>query len=182
VPLCGLVGRQFGRQPSSCRPTVEGAVGEQRLYAHHGALPPSYLSTVEKCSVVISLAPQRDDQLGRSAAAPNARLQAAEHAREIPQVTGFHPANGLLIAAPAARGMRRAGGRMSRAVSDPDVGGACSTCHLMSPAGAAAWLGGLAAALARHAQSGHRQDVQSLERDGRSVAFRGSVRAVVEPL
>jgi hypothetical protein len=103
VPLCGLVGRQFGQQQSSCRPTVVGAVGEQRIYAHHGALPPSYLSTVEKCSVVISLAPQRDDQLGRSAAAPNARLQAAEHAREIPQVTGFHPANGLLIAAPAAR-------------------------------------------------------------------------------
>jgi hypothetical protein len=57
MPLCGLVGRQFGRQQSSCRPTVVGAVGEQRLYAHHGALPPSYLSTVEKCSVVISLAP-----------------------------------------------------------------------------------------------------------------------------
>jgi hypothetical protein len=38
-------------------PTVVDAVGEQRLYAHHGALPPTYLSTAEKCSVVISLAP-----------------------------------------------------------------------------------------------------------------------------
>ena len=52
----------------------------------------------------------------------------------------------------------------------------------MSPLGAAAWLGGLAAALARHAQSGHRQDVQSLDRDRRSAAFTGSVCAAVEPL
>jgi hypothetical protein len=55
----------------------------------------------------------------------------------------------------------------------------------MSPdvaAGAAAWLGGLAAPLARHAESGHRQDVQSLEWDGRSAAFTGSVGAAVEPL
>ena len=52
-------------------------------------LPPSFLSTVEKCSVVMSLAPQRDDQLGSSAAAPKARLQATECAREIPRVTGF---------------------------------------------------------------------------------------------
>ena len=49
-------------------------------------------------------------------------------------------------------------------------------------AGAAAWLGGLAAALARHAESGHRQDVQSLERDWRGAAFTGSVGAAVEPL
>jgi hypothetical protein len=41
---------------SSCRPTVVSAASEQRLYAARRArLPPSYLSTVEKCRVVTVL-------------------------------------------------------------------------------------------------------------------------------
>jgi hypothetical protein len=42
---------------SRCRPTAVSAVGEQRVYAApRRGLPLSYLSTVEKCSGVISLA------------------------------------------------------------------------------------------------------------------------------
>jgi len=71
---------------SRCRPTAVSAVGEQRVYAApRRGLPLSYLSTVEKCSGVI----KRDDQLRSRQRRLKARFQAAEHAREIPQVTGF---------------------------------------------------------------------------------------------
>jgi hypothetical protein len=52
-------------------------------------LPPSYLSTVEKCSVVSSLAVSEMTSLEGRQRRLKARFQAAERAREIPQVTGF---------------------------------------------------------------------------------------------
>ena len=101
-----------------CRPSWRGG-GVCRTTAR---LQPSYLPTVEKCSVVISLAISELTSLEGRQRRLKARFQAAEPAREIPQVTGFHPANGLLIAGTCCSGMRCAGGRTSRAVSDADMG------------------------------------------------------------
>jgi hypothetical protein len=56
-------------------------------------LPPSYLSRVEKCSVVISLAMSEMTGLEGRQRRLKARFQAAEHAREIPQLTGLRGAN-----------------------------------------------------------------------------------------
>jgi hypothetical protein len=69
-----------------CAASLADSLAERRVYAApRRGLPLSYLSTVEKCSGVI----KRDDQLRSRQRRLKARFQAAEHAREIPQVTGF---------------------------------------------------------------------------------------------